>query len=76
MSNIKKAFDHGKAFIPFITCGDPDIETTIKAVHELVDNGADLIELGIPFSDPTAEGPAIQHLCQIIFQCLRFHRKV
>lgn len=60
MSNIKKAFENGKAFIAFITCGDPDIETTAKAVREAVKNGADLIELGIPFSDPTAEGPVIQ----------------
>ena len=60
MSNIAKAFDHGKAFIPFITCGDPDLETTGKIVREMVKNGADLIELGIPFSDPTAEGTVIQ----------------
>lgn len=60
MSNIRKAFENGKAFIAFITCGDPDVETTIKAVREAVKNGADLIELGIPFSDPTAEGPVIQ----------------
>ncbi|MCR5735187.1 MAG: tryptophan synthase subunit alpha [Lachnospiraceae bacterium] len=60
MSNIKKAFENGKAFIPFITCGDPDLETTKKCVREAVKNGADLIELGIPFSDPTAEGPVIQ----------------
>ena len=60
MTNIKKAFDNGKAFIAFITCGDPDVETTINAVREAVKNGADLIELGIPFSDPTAEGPVIQ----------------
>lgn len=60
MSNIEKAFDHGKAFIAFITCGDPDLETTAAAVRESVRNGADLIELGIPFSDPTAEGPVIQ----------------
>ena len=60
MSNIKDAFANGKAFIAFITCGDPDIETTKKAVKEMVRNGADLIELGIPFSDPTAEGPVIQ----------------
>lgn len=43
MSNIRKAFDHGKAFIPFITCGDPDLETTAAAVREAVKNGADLI---------------------------------
>ncbi len=60
MSNIKNAFASGKAFIPFITCGDPDIETTYNVVLEAVKNGADLIELGIPFSDPTAEGPVIQ----------------
>ena len=60
MSNIRKAFEKGKAFIPFITCGDPDLETTGAAVRAAVENGADLIELGIPFSDPTAEGPVIQ----------------
>ena len=60
MSNIRKAFENGKAFIPFITCGDPDLETTKKCVEEMVKAGADLIELGIPFSDPTAEGPVIQ----------------
>lgn len=60
MSNIKSAFKNGKAFIPFITCGDPDLETTAKIVRAAVENGADLIELGIPFSDPTAEGPVIQ----------------
>ena len=60
MSNITSAFENGKAFIPFITCGDPDLETTAAAVRAAVQNGADLIELGIPFSDPTAEGPVIQ----------------
>ena len=60
MSNIKKAFEHGKAFIPFITCGDPDLKTTAAAIRAAVETGADLIELGIPFSDPTAEGPVIQ----------------
>ncbi|MGN0425423.1 MAG: tryptophan synthase subunit alpha [Acetatifactor sp.] len=60
MSNIRQAFENGKAFIPFITCGDPDLETTRAAVLRAVENGADLIELGIPFSDPTAEGPVIQ----------------
>ena len=57
---IREAFVKGKAFIPFITCGDPDLETTGKLVRAAVQNGADLIELGIPFSDPTAEGPVIQ----------------
>ena len=60
MSNIKEAFENGKAFIAFVTCGDPDLETTAKVVRAAVENGADLIELGIPFSDPTAEGPVIQ----------------
>lgn len=60
MSNIKNAFKNGKAFIPFITCGDPDLETTGAVIRAAVENGADLIELGIPFSDPTAEGPVIQ----------------
>lgn len=60
MSNIKNAFKNGKAFIPFVTCGDPDLETTEQIVYAMVEAGADLIELGIPFSDPTAEGPVIQ----------------
>ncbi len=60
MNNIRKAFENGKAFIAFITCGDPDLDTTAAAVRAAADNGADLIELGIPFSDPTAEGPVIQ----------------
>lgn len=60
MSKIANAFKNGKAFIPFITCGDPDLETTAAVVRAAVANGADLIELGIPFSDPTAEGPVIQ----------------
>ena len=60
MSNIRTAFENGKAFIPFITCGDPDLETTAKVIRAAAENGADLIELGIPFSDPTAEGPVIQ----------------
>ena len=60
MSNIHQAFESGKAFIAFITCGDPDLETTASVVRSAVQNGAYLIELGIPFSDPTAEGPVIQ----------------
>lgn len=60
MTKIRQAFENGKAFIPFITCGDPDLETTAAAVRAAAENGADLIELGIPFSDPTAEGPVIQ----------------
>lgn len=60
MSKIRQAFEHGKAFIPFITCGDPSIEVTEELVYTMEEAGADLIELGIPFSDPTAEGPVIQ----------------
>ena len=60
MSRIHQAFEQGKAFIPFVTCGYPDLETTGKIVRSMVENGADLVELGIPFSDPTAEGPVIQ----------------
>ena len=59
MSRIAEAFNNKKAFIPFITCGDPDLATTKEIVKSLEENGADLIELGIPFSDPTAEGPTI-----------------
>lgn len=64
MSNesIRAAFEsgNGKAFIPFVTCGDPDLETTEAIIRAMDDAGADIIELGIPFSDPTAEGPVIQ----------------
>lgn len=60
MSKIAKAFEKTKAFIPFVTCGDPDLETTAQVVRAMAEAGADLIELGIPFSDPTAEGPVIQ----------------
>ena len=60
MSRIAEAFAHGKAFIPFITAGYPDLETTRQVVRAAQENGADLIEIGIPFSDPTAEGPVIQ----------------
>ena len=60
MNNIQAAFENGKAFVAFITCGDPDLETTAAAIRQAVQNGADMIELGIPFSDPTAEGPVIQ----------------
>lgn len=57
---ITDAFAKGKAFIPFITCGDPSLETTEELAYAMEKAGADLIELGIPFSDPTAEGPVIQ----------------
>lgn len=57
---ITDAFVGGKAFIPFITCGDPSLEVTEQIVYAMEEAGADIIELGIPFSDPTAEGPVIQ----------------
>ena len=57
---ITESFTKGKAFIPFITCGDPSLEVTEQLVYALEEAGADLIELGIPFSDPIAEGPVIQ----------------
>lgn len=60
MTRVSEVFKDNKAFIPFITAGDPDIETTEKLVHSMTKAGADLIELGIPFSDPVAEGPVIQ----------------
>ena len=60
MSNIYKAFENKKAFIAFLTAGDPDFETSVKNFKAVAEAGADLIEIGIPFSDPIAEGPVIQ----------------
>jgi tryptophan synthase alpha chain len=60
MSNIAKAFQNGKAFIGFVSGGDPSIEKTKEFVLEMIRAGADLVEIGIPFSDPIAEGPVIQ----------------
>lgn len=57
---ISDAFKNRKAFISFITCGDPSLETTEELLLAMEQGGVDLIELGIPFSDPTAEGPVIQ----------------
>ena len=68
MSKITSAFRSGKAFIPFVTCGDPSLDVTEQIVYAMADAGADLIELGIPFSDPTAEGPVIQ---EANVRCLR-----
>lgn len=60
MSKLKAAFENGKAFMTFITCGDPDLDTTAAVVRSAVEAGADIIELNIPFSDPTAADPVIQ----------------
>ena len=60
MSRISEAFSSGKAFIPFITGGDPDIGTTEKLLFAMSEAGADMIEIGVPFSDPIAEGPVIE----------------
>ena len=60
MNRIEQVFANGKAFIPFITAGDPNVDVTERLVLEMAKAGADLIELGIPFSDPIAEGPVIQ----------------
>jgi tryptophan synthase alpha chain len=49
-----------KALVPFVTAGDPSLEATVPVMHALVDAGADLVELGVPFSDPMADGPVIQ----------------
>ena len=64
MNRITAAFQKGKAFIPFLTGGDPDIETTEKLVSAMAEAGADLIEIGVPFSDPIAEGVVIQEASQ------------
>lgn len=60
MSKIAQAFNHGPTFIPFLTAGDPNLEKTEEFILEMIRAGADLIEIGIPFSDPIAEGTVIQ----------------
>jgi len=60
MTNLKEVFADKKAFIPFVVADDPDIETTVQSILTLAENGADIIELGVPFSDPVADGPVIQ----------------
>lgn len=65
MSRIAESFstlkrEHRRGFIPFITAGDPDLETTLDLIVELAEAGATLIELGVPFTDPMADGPVIQ----------------
>ena len=60
MSNISNAFKNGKAFIGFVTAGDPDLDSSLEIMTAMANGGCDLIEIGIPFSDPIAEGPVIQ----------------
>ncbi len=60
MNKLTTVLSQGKSIIPFVTCGDPDLQTTAAVVHEMAAVGADAIALGIPFSDPTAEGPVVQ----------------
>lgn len=60
MSNISNAFKNGKAFIGFVTAGDPDLDASLEIMTVMAKGGCDLIEIGIPFSDPIAEGPVIQ----------------
>ena len=61
MNRIHDVFQHQKpVFITYLVCGDPDVTSTLKIMHSMVDHGVDLIELGIPFTDPIADGPVIQ----------------
>lgn len=69
MSRIEQCFaelsaNGRKALIPYITAGDPSLETTVPVMHALVENGADILEVGVPFSDPMADGPTIQLACE------------
>ena len=60
MSALREAFDDGPAFVPYLAVGDPDFEASKAYVEALVQGGADVVELGLPFSEPIAEGPTIQ----------------
>ncbi|WP_125708917.1 tryptophan synthase subunit alpha [Companilactobacillus zhongbaensis] len=60
MTNLKQIFSNKKAFIPFLVADDPNFDTTVESIITLAENGADIVELGIPFSDPVADGPVIQ----------------
>ena len=73
MSNIYKAFENKKAFIPFVTGGDPDLETTKNLLIAMEKAGADLIEIGIPFSDPIAEGRSSRKRAEST-RCRMHHR--
>ena len=64
MNRIQQVFENKKAFIPFITAGDPDLKVTEELVAAMAEAGADLIELGIPFSDPGAEG-TLASICNL-----------
>ena len=67
MSRIQTTFEQlngSKALVSYITAGDPDLRTTLLLMHSLAANGADIIELGIPFSDPMADGPTIQRAAE------------
>ncbi len=57
---LKLNAENRKGFIPFVTAGDPDLQTSLSIILKLADMGADVIELGVPFSDPMADGPVIQ----------------
>ncbi|RRQ20843.1 tryptophan synthase subunit alpha [Thiohalobacter thiocyanaticus] len=75
MSRIQARFEAlrragRKALIPYVTAGDPDPQTTVPLMHAMVEAGADIIELGVPFSDPMADGPVIQAACE---RALRHH---
>lgn len=61
MNKISNAFENKKAFIGFLTAGDPNLETTKRIIKKMADAGCSLVEIGIPFSDPIAEGPVIQN---------------
>ena len=69
MSRLQSTFERlqaqgRKALIPFITAGDPSPALTVALMHTLVDAGSDIVELGVPFSDPMADGPTIQRACE------------
>ncbi|MGB5258939.1 MAG: tryptophan synthase subunit alpha, partial [Gammaproteobacteria bacterium] len=82
MSRIEKRFAklkrrQRKALIPYITAGDPQPDVTVPLLHALVDAGADLLEIGVPFSDPMADGPVIQAACErALVHHITLHRVV
>ncbi|SBS35281.1 Tryptophan synthase alpha chain [Marinomonas aquimarina] len=81
MSRIQQCFeqlkaDNKKALIPYITAGDPTPEHTVELMHALVESGADILEIGMPFSDPMADGPVIQLACERALEAGTSIRKV